>query len=196
MAGMTSRGTYPNSRKMPFRIGRSGPSSCFHRSTIGIIVAIISVLAGCMPSASLALLAQGMGYRFPRMINIADPWLDRKFLSNLAVCFRDETRLIQKGGNRWGVRLALNRDNADDVTYIRLRYWDRADWLGKAQHLGKVQWHDGGPLARADMREKQDHRVRFQRRLYAGACFFQMLVDDAAVLHVRREKAERQLRHL
>src|SRR5690606_14386096 len=160
MAGMTSRGTYPNSRKMPFRIGRSGPSSCFHRSTIGIIVAIISVLAGCMPSASLALLAQGMRYRIPIMINIAYPWLDRKFLSKPSIRFRDQARLVQKRGNRWGMWFAFYRDDADDMTYIRLGYGDRADGFRKTQHLGKVQGHDRGPLACPDMREEQDHRVR------------------------------------
>ena len=42
------------------------------------------------------------------------------------------------------------------------------------------------------MREQHDHRVRFQRRADLNARLGKVLVDDAAVLHVGREQAERQ----
>ena len=41
------------------------------------------------------------------------------------------------------------------------------------------------------MREQHDHRVGFQRRLDMAASGVQQAVDDASVLHVRRQQAER-----
>ena len=66
-----------------------------------------------------------------------------------------------------------------------------ADRLGEAEGLGQVERHDRRPFAGADMREQHDHRVRFQRRPAVHAGPGQVLVDDAAVLHVGRQQAER-----
>ena len=56
--------------------------------------------------------------------------------------------------------------------------------------------HHARPAAGAHMREQHDHGIGFQRRLRVAAGRAQQAVDDAAVLHVGREQAERHLRDL
>ena len=78
----------------------------------------------------------------------------------------------------------------------RLDDRDRPHVIGQAERFGELCRHDARPLAGAHMGKQHDHRIRFKRRRRLGAGGAQQAVEDAAVLHVRREQAERDFADL
>src|SRR5437588_196478 len=68
---------------------------------------------------------------------------------------------------------------------------DGAQPLGQPQGVGQLFRHYAGPAAGTHVREQHDHGVGFERRLGVPTGGVQQAVDDAPVLHIRRQQAER-----
>ena len=63
----------------------------------------------------------------------------------------------------------------------------------KPERLREFRRHHAGPAPGLDMRIEHHERVRGQRRRGLGADRRQRAIDDAAVLHVGRQQAQRHL---
>ncbi len=66
----------------------------------------------------------------------------------------------------------------------------RADAIGRVDHQHEMFRQDAGQAMQPDMRIQADHRVGFDFRLGRAIDLRKNAVDDAAVLHVRRQKAQ------
>ena len=100
---------------------------------------------------------------------------------------------LHQGRDQRRHRIALRDHHADAVIDDGIDDRNAADGVRQPQRLRQLRRHHAGPAPGLDVGIEHQQRVRRQRRHRLGADRRQRAVDDAAVLHVRRQQAQRHL---
>ena len=106
---------------------------------------------------------------------------------------RDLARDLNKGCDQRRHRIALRNHHPDTVVDDGIDDRNAAHGIRQAQRLRELGRHHAGPAPGLHMGVENEQRVRGQRRRRFGADRAERAIDDAPVLHVRRQQAQRHL---
>ena len=178
----------------PFEQVESQLTKSYHGSGLGLAIArsLTHLHGGSMKLRSKLGTGTVVCVSLPRDARNARPRRCRQRLK-LSQRRRDLARHLHQGRNQRRHRIAMRNHQPDAVFDERVDDRNAAHGIGKAQRLRKLRRHHAGPASGLHVGIENEQRVRGQRRRGFGADRKQRLVDDAAVLHVRRQQAQRHL---